>query len=985
MTPDDLALLDIPEVTDSAHQIMEQRYFLRDKSTSKTIEDPSKMYLRVARAIDEPNRKYGINHVRDYYNLMARGIFMPNSPCLINAGADNGMLAACFVQGMDDTLLGPGSIMDCKTRALTLQKEGGGVGYNFSKIRERGTPVRSNPGAAKGPIAVIKSFDGDMQMILQGSKRPPANMGILNIDHPDIEEFINCKKNNGVIECFNLSVGVTDDFMYAVLADNMWNLISRYDNSVKKTIPARGLFDSVASTAITNGGDPGFIFIDRLNRDNYSPHLGKIECCNPCLTADTRLATFEGLPTLGELYKRGDDNFVVTDNRVINDGMTNDTKNYGTSIKSATQVFLTQKNAPVYELVTEHGYKIKATSNHRFPTINGIKQLDELKIGDNLLLQSGEGGFGTFGTFEQGLILGMLVSDGTYTKNEQRMFLDIYESDSDETTLEYIKSIVRVELKKIKAYDGVTYTHQLRRADIVGTGDNVTTVSKYRIGGKLLWRWVEQVLNVSNPIDIKKRVPECVWRGSRDFVRGYLQGFFWGDGSVQEGNHLNNPNKDTLTVRLSQSNKPILEDVQVLLGNFGVISKLYLRRLASKQMMNNFRGSKSEYNKKAQYELVISRPNAIEFEDKIGFYGRKQILLGLKLDKRGRNCPRPERFITKIKTITFVGNEDVYCLTQPDTSSIIVNGIVTLQCGESPLLSNEACVIGSINLFKFVRDGGFDFDGLGNIVELCVEFLDNTITASYFPFDEIRWMMDNNRKIGLGFMGLADALSAMNIRYGSDDAFTFIHKVAHILKQRSYSASERLGRERGHAEWLTRRNATTMMMAPTGTISTLVDCSYSIEPHFMVVNTKDVMRERGDFKLRMVSPSFRLRMRDYVGPDKFDEICDAIAYEGTLDVPGVPSEIKEVFPGAYDISVNAHLKTQSILQDYCDLAISKTINLPSNFTADQIKDDVYIKAWRWGLKGVTYYRQGSKNDVIKIGMKNYKGNSPDCVSGKCNL
>lgn len=240
------------------------------------------MFWRVAAAIAEEDRKYGNNDIeplaRDFHKLMTSWKFLPNSPTLMNAGTDLGQLSACFVLPVGDSIE---EIFDAVKYAAMIHKSGGGTGFSFSRLRPKDSRVGSTGGVASGPVSFLKIFNTATEQIKQGGTRRGANMGILQIDHPDIYEFIRAKEKDGEFNNFNLSVGITEDFMEAVEKDAEFPLRQPGSGEIVKTARARDLFELLVDKA-WQSGDPGIVFLDRINRDNPTPAQGKIESTNPC-------------------------------------------------------------------------------------------------------------------------------------------------------------------------------------------------------------------------------------------------------------------------------------------------------------------------------------------------------------------------------------------------------------------------------------------------------------------------------------------------------------------------------------------------------------------------------------------------------------------------------------------------------------------------------------------------------------------------------
>ncbi|MBW2981903.1 adenosylcobalamin-dependent ribonucleoside-diphosphate reductase [Candidatus Woesearchaeota archaeon] len=257
----------------NAIEILKRRYLLRD-SKGKIIENPDKMLKRVAKNVAKGNAKLE----KEFYSAMSNLEFLPNSPTLMNAGTKLGQLSACFVLPVEDSLE---SIFDTLKLSALIHQTGGGTGFSFSRIRPKGDVVGSTKGIASGPVSFMKIYDKSTEVVKQGGKRRGANMGILNVDHPDIIEFIRAKENEKAFRNFNLSVGITDKFMKAVKAGKKYDLINPKTKKSAGKADARKIFDLIIEMAWKTG-DPGIVFLDEINRKHPLERLGKIESTNPC-------------------------------------------------------------------------------------------------------------------------------------------------------------------------------------------------------------------------------------------------------------------------------------------------------------------------------------------------------------------------------------------------------------------------------------------------------------------------------------------------------------------------------------------------------------------------------------------------------------------------------------------------------------------------------------------------------------------------------
>ena len=295
-----------PEPSQNAVTVLKRRYF-KKLGADGTQENQNQMLHRVAHNLAQADRQYEPNpdlaellvqETKDkFYNLMTSKAFLPNSPTLMNAGAELQQLSACFVLPVEDSME---SIFNSVLNTALIHKSGGGTGFSFNRLRPEGDPVGSTGGVASGPVSFMNAFDAATESVKQGGTRRGANMAILNFNHPDIMQFIDAKLSGKYLQNFNISVGITEDFIQDAQNNRDYELLNPRTGQTQGTLNAADVFNRICQSAWQTG-DPGIIFLDRVNADNPNPQLGEIESTNPCVTADTIVATSNGPKTVRNL------------------------------------------------------------------------------------------------------------------------------------------------------------------------------------------------------------------------------------------------------------------------------------------------------------------------------------------------------------------------------------------------------------------------------------------------------------------------------------------------------------------------------------------------------------------------------------------------------------------------------------------------------------------------------------------------------------
>nr|WP_321167621.1 LAGLIDADG family homing endonuclease [Halalkalirubrum salinum] len=746
------------------------------------------------------------------------------------------------------------------------------MGYAFWKLRPYGDAVGSTGGIASGPITFMRTYDRMCETIAQGGARRGAQMGVMRVSHPDVIQFIHAKNKDvslahslrlndpddythtsfadaleearelidedgkvpkhlrnaveGHLSNFNISVGVTDDFMEALYNDeeftftnprteephiatpetkeiyDMFDLGEYVEVGEELSIPASELWEHIIQGAYENG-EPGVIYLERVNKEHsfdveaHPDH--EILATNPCVTGDTLISTETGLVPAEKLYEQGVARDIVVDGRLSDD-----------RIKEASSVYKTGEK-DVYKLTTREGYELRLTADHRVMTDDGWVEAQHLDAGDTVYIQNRKGEFGQHGTAAEGRVLGWLVGDGHLKHGEERAVLNFYDEDS-EISREFatdVNSVVR---------DAVNdRTYEVGVNDIARSDDyRGPQAIEQRIRSTRLYEYAAQ----AGLTETKHQVPDAVLRGSETMARGFLRALFTADGGVQGTTEKGN------SVRLTSTSVDLLKGVQRLLLNFGIASKIYKdRHEEGLQEMPDGNGGTAMYERAADHDLVIAKDNLCRFRDEIGFLlDSKNEALAARLDSYDRG-PYSEPFEATVDSVEADGHEPVYDLTEPETHSFVANGLVVHNCGEQPLEEYEACNLGHINLSTVADfdapdwrvwydehgdaydgledamaaflDEAIDYEEFDERIALGTRFLENVVTMSDFPVSEIEQKVRDMRKIGLGVMGLAQLYLQLGVRYGSEEGNEVARQLMTHINHESKWTSHNLAEERG--------------------------------------------------------------------------------------------------------------------------------------------------------------------------------------------
>jgi ribonucleoside-diphosphate reductase alpha chain len=838
-------------------------------------------------------------------------------------------------------------ILDNLKMMTEIMARGGGVGINLSTLRPRGSYIKTVNGTASGPCSWAQLYSvatGDV--IQQGGSRRGALMIMLDDNHPDIEEFITVKRTAGKIEHANLSVCVSDKFMQAVKDDADWDLV--WQGEVKKTVRARYLWDLICTSA-WESAEPGLVFIDRYNKLSNTWYYEDIRCVNPCVTGDTLVSTEHGYT-----YAR--------DLRV---GMKIRTP---AGLKPIEKIYNNGLQR-IYRVNFSDGGYLESTADHKLKVVRDKKYqwvpIAELTKSDKVLIVANE----TFGPRQSlpkealeyitkrelntanyydrklGLIVGAVLGDGVLSVVQSR------NSHSNQCKVAF-------GAHEDGWYDTFTnlmtdmniHTHRtLVEKEFVGEGGVAVKHAAVRLECYKLASLLVRIGMTPNVKAPQKTIPAAFMRMEKEFLAGILDGLFSTDGSVLV-------KQDNPMLRFHTSSYELAQQVRLILLQFGIHGRIYR---ATRDEDLEYDG-RSMYGTGEKYDILIMNEGIARFYAEIGLSHPEKAA-------RLKEIAEDWHYIGGTWTASVVSvqdterEEEVYDLYEPVTLTWITNGYCSLDCGEQGLPPWGVCNLGALNLSAFVVDGKMDYQRLAEMSKVAMRFLDNVVDANEYFIEENRVAQLGTRRTGLGTMGLADALIKMEIPYGSEESVPVIERIYTTIRDASYEMSADIALEKGafahferdkymRGEFIKRlpraiqekikkqgvRNAVLLTQAPTGTTSLFSGVSSGIEPVY----------------------DFAMVRRDRTG--------EHILYHPLLQAwrdAHANEPTPKYFVSSNDLTPEEHVRVQATIQRYTDSSISKTVNAPNNHTVEQVQT-LYRLAYETGCKGVTYYRDGSRDAVL---------------------
>ncbi|HLI31878.1 MAG TPA: LAGLIDADG family homing endonuclease [Solirubrobacteraceae bacterium] len=1027
----------------NATNIVAQKYFRGQLGTPQRERSVKQMISRVASTIAAWGREggyfAGAEDARAFEDeltyILLHQIAAFNSPVWFNVGFEESpQCSACFILSVEDTME---SILSWNTKEGMIFRGGSGSGVNLSRIRGSMEPLAKG-GTASGPVSFMRGADAWAGTIKSGGKtRRAAKMVVLDIDHPDIREFIWCKAKEeekakalreagfdmsidgeGFISIqyqnANNSVRLTDEFMEAVAEDREWRLIARTTGEpVGEPIPARELMREIAEAA-WRCADPGVQFDTTINRWHTCPASGRINASNPCFPADARVHTTAGLLQIAELVERAEAGETI---RVYTHRATATVPAEGV-VASEPVAFMRNGVQPILRLRFDNGGELRCTPRHRIWTVNrGYVRAEDLTGADVVQLNdtptpatdatwalpvkvaAAARSFSSGSTvtykelperWSEGLaeLTGHLVADGWLTQTQTGW---VYGADD--------------------IADGMLASHEGLLRELIGNVAHQQMPDgtvQLRAGAEAVGELFRS-LGVTSARAHATRVPRAIFNAPSEAQAAFLRGLFGADGALSL---LERDGKARRYVGLGSCSEALLKDVQRLLFAWGIRARIYQVEGEGATAVTSERtdSSLAEHKQHDTFELRISGSDIERFAASIGFSApRKQRALEeLVSETTGYKTEEGTRLVSREPD----GQELVYNLTEPLHHSYIVDGVLVANCSEYMHVDDSACNLASLNLMKFRRpDGSFDVAAFEHAVEVVFLAQEIIVSPSSYPTQQIGENARAFRQLGLGYANLGALLMANGVPYDSDQGRALAAAISALMTGRAYLASARFAAAMGpyeryaenrephnavmrmhrdaaraidaaaceDGELLARaaavwqeavaegerhgyRNAQASVIAPTGTISFLMDCDTTgIEPDFSLVKYKELV---GGGQMTIVNRTVPLALAHLgYSQAQIEQIEAHLREHGTiLGAPALREEHLPVFDvavGERAISHHGHIQMMGAVQPFVSGAISKTVNLPESATVEDIAD-AYLEAWRQGVKALAIYRDGSK-------------------------
>ncbi len=1000
--------------------IWDKKYRLKTKEGQVVDETMDDTYRRVALALSDVEPETDREKWYETFLWALRRGAVPAGRIISNAGAREHKPATstinCTVSGsIGDSM---NNILEKVHEAGLTLKAGCGIGYEFSTLRPKGAYVSGAGAYTSGPLSFMDIYDKMCFTVSSAGGRRGAQMGTFDVGHPDVMDFIRAKREDGRLRQFNLSLLVTDAFMRAVKNEEDWTLAFPVDKQqidsgevdiedssgllwrdwpiqrgyitnaqgqvackIYKTLPARRLWDMIMASTY-DFAEPGFVLIDRVNELNNNWFDETIRATNPCVTADTWVQTTVGPRQVTDLIDQPFEALVD-----------------GQPWASSDAGFFRTATKQVWRLETADGYSLRLTDDHCVRKVvrfdGDATQTDwcpagELEAGDRIVLHDhrsatdwqGQSEFGR----REGYLLGLMRVSGGYfdgngNSDSSGATVSLYRSSAvanapyaNAVTNTVTNAVTKAAVDAACAFTGVP--HDLAWEKLAGQDECRLSVPGLR-------HVAEQLGLADSDTFITPAVERC----SSEFYAGFLRASFDVRAEVLPGGNAGP------VIRYCDIHDEDTSKIQRMLLRMGIVAgRSGVRASAVTGTC-----------------LWITGSNLTRFAKVIGFTDdekAEQLRDALLSTAVGQ---ADERFVARVKSVVRDGSEDVYDCQIPGINAFDANGVYAHNCGEQPLPPYGSCLLGSVNLTKFVVDpftekARFDWDEYRKVVSVFTRMLDNVVEINGLPLPGQRQEIERKRRHGMGFLGLGSTLTMLRMEYGADNSVEFTEKIAREMALAGWEAALELARSKGPApimleeftvteEMLRKRPEMVRDNWKVGDTITgrVLHARYSrymqqlagVSPelvkdleqtgarfthHSSIAPTGTISLSLANNASNGIEPSFAHHyFRNVIREgkktkEKVDVFSfELLAYREFVNKNAMPDsdkteeQLPDYFITADDISPKQHVDIQAAAQKWIDSSISKTANVPTDFAFEDFKD-VYLYAYEKGLKGCTTFR-----------------------------
>lgn len=911
-------------MNESIVKLLGERYFLSNENEWESI----------AKRVSFVNENI-FNYINDL-------IFIPSSPTLMNAntkGERSGTLSSCFTMNIEDSIEG---IYEALKESAIVTKNGGGVGYDFSDLRGSEELVKGINRPSSGPLPFINVFNATLDGIMQGGVRRGAGMGMLDINHPNILDFIEAKSKVGQFTRLNFSIRVSDQF-YKTLEespDSPWMVFNKASDSgyaLKdkdgNIVTAKQLWDLIIDRAWATA-EPGIFNSDIAFRQCSVTNVDKHVLSNPCFTGDTLIAV-AGARNEISIKELSDKNesFLVYSGRKKKRLNYKNEDNWKIEIKKAVAFKTGTKE--VFKVSLNNGDSFKCTKDHLLALYRGDYIETKNSLGNRL---------SSFFTFKEKNHVIINSFSNAHAK-QHRMIYEYYNG----------------EIPKGNVIHHINYDNDfINNLKMLSKEDHDMMMKKERLGK-------------NNPIHKmdKKYHSFLAKKQGKGFSNANSSG-------------ISNTEIVSLAKKLYSMGKPITINNLIALDN---------------RVPNQFSNYRFDRKLSNLIDIVV---NNKEYKEPIF----DQVMENPNIEIIDNSFYLNEVFVSNIE---YIGVEDVYDLTVEDNNNFYIytgknargdyRGVLVHNCSEYVSIPYGSCNLGSINLERLIVGKKFDWEKFENVIVEATRYLNAIIDVNKYPIKKIKETTLKIRPIGLGYMGLAHAMFKKEIPYNSDKGFKFIEDVTRYLTLRSMKESCEIAKKDGayeafdyetymkanerffnkdncrniDIEQLKKdikkygvRNSVTTSIAPTGSIAFIADTSSGIEPVFALTYARKIEKENKEYDIVYISdPVFDDYMVKNFSTEQKQEILKNVSENNgsCQNCKIIPDEMKKVFVVAGDITPMEHLEALSKAAVNCSTSVSKTINLPSDISKEEVAK-VYIEAHKKGIIGVTVYRDGCREGIL---------------------